>query len=107
MFGFVWLELRQAQEALRDGRLEEALRLLNEPAARNQRGSGALLVQLARAYVERGERLLRRDDVESAWNDLLQAEQLQTAERSPERLRDALTRLGLAEVRGVLLAGDP
>jgi tetratricopeptide (TPR) repeat protein len=107
MFGFVWLELRQVQEALRDGRLEEALRLLNEPAARNQRGSGALLVQLARAFVERGERQLRRDEVESAWNDLLQAEQLQTAERSSERLREALTRLGLAEVRAVLLAGEP
>jgi tetratricopeptide (TPR) repeat protein len=107
MFGFVWLEMRQVQEALRDGRLEEALRLLNEPAARNQRGSGAMLVQLARAFVERGERQLRRDDVDSAWDDLLQAEQLQTAERSSDRLREALTRLGLAEVRGVLLAGEP
>ena len=107
MFGFAWLALRQAQDAIKDGRLEEALRLLDDPSAQTQRGSGALLVQLARAFVERGERYLRRDDAEAAWRDLLQAEQLQTAERSTERLREALARLGLAEVRGILQAGEP
>ncbi len=107
MFGFAWLTLRQAQEAIKDGRLEEALRLLNDPTAQSQRGSGALLVQMARAFVERGERHLRRDDAEAAWRDLLQAEQLQTAERSLDRLREALMRLGLAEVRGMLQAGEP
>jgi hypothetical protein len=106
MFGFAWLALRQARDAIKDGRLEEALRLLSDPSAQTQRGSGALLVQLARAFVERGERHLQRDDAEAAWRDLLQAEQLQTAERSTDRLRDALARLGLAEVRGMLQAGD-
>jgi tetratricopeptide (TPR) repeat protein len=106
MFGFAWLALRQAQDAIKDGRLEEALRLLSDPSAQTQRGSGALLVQLARAFVERGERQLRRDDAEAAWRDLLQAEQLQTAERSTDRLREALARLGLAEVRGMLQAGE-
>src|SRR5690349_7111608 len=107
MFGFVWLAQKQAQDAITAGRLEEALRLLSDPNAQAQRGSGALLVQLARAFVERGERQLRRDDAEAAWRDLLQAEQLQTAERSTERLREALMRLGLAEVRGILQAGEP
>ena len=106
MFGFAWLAVRQAQDALKDGRLEEALRLLTDPSAQAQRGSGALLVQLARALVERGERQLRRDDAEAAWRDLLQAEQLQTAERSPDRLREALTRMGLAEVRGLIQTGE-
>jgi hypothetical protein len=107
MFGFAWLALRQAQDAIKDGRLEEALRLLGDPATQAQRGSGALLVQLARALVERGQRHLRRDDAEAAWRDLVQADQLQTAERSCDRLREALTRLGLAEVRGMLQAGEP
>src|SRR5262249_39334019 len=35
-----------------------------------------------------------------------QAEQLQTAERGTERLRQALTRLGLAQIRALLQAGD-
>ena len=37
MFGFAWLTLRQAQEALKNGRLEEALRLLGQPGVRNHR----------------------------------------------------------------------
>src|SRR5262245_14473753 len=107
MLGFGWLALRQAQDALTGGRLEEARRLLQQPAAQGHRRHGELLHQLARAFVERGERHLRRDDPEAAWSDLLQAEDLQTGERSTERLREALARLGLAEVRALLEAGDP
>jgi hypothetical protein len=106
MLGFGWLTLRQAQEALRSGRLEEAQRLLEQPGVAGQRGAGAALAQLARLYVERGERLLRQDDAEGAWRELLCAEQLQTAERSGERLRQALVRLGLAQVRALLAAGE-
>src|SRR5438270_5067591 len=78
MLGFAWLALRQAQEALRTGRLEEAHRLLNQSAAQGHRRTGELLVGLARGYVARGERRLKHDDAEGAWRDLLQAEQLQT-----------------------------
>src|SRR5205085_519009 len=42
----------------------------------------------------------------NAWNDLLQAEALETGEKTPDRLRQTLTRLGLAELRALLLAGD-
>jgi tetratricopeptide (TPR) repeat protein len=107
MFGFGWLALRQVQEALNDGRLEEAQRLLEQPSVRGHRRHGELLRQLARMYVERAERTLRQDNAEGAWQDLLRAEQLQTAERGPERLRQALTRLGVAQVRALLQTGDP
>jgi hypothetical protein len=106
MFGFAWLTLRQAQEALKTGRLEEALRLLRQPAARNHKRGGELLVALARAFAERGERHLGLDKTEDAWNDLLQAEKLETAEKTPDRLRQSLVRLGLAELRAMLLAGE-
>jgi hypothetical protein len=106
MLGFAWLTIRQAKEALRTGRLEEAQRLLGQPAASGHRGVGELLVQLARGFVERGERRLKNDDAEAAWRDLLQAEGLQTAEKSCDRLRQALTRLGVAEVRALLQAGE-
>jgi tetratricopeptide (TPR) repeat protein len=107
MLGFGWLALRQAQEALRNGRLDEAQRLLSQPAAQGQRGAGDLLARLARAYVERGERQLELDDTEAAWRDLLQAEHLQSAPKATERLRQALGRLGLAEVRALLQVGEP
>jgi tetratricopeptide (TPR) repeat protein len=107
MFGFAWLTLRQAREAIKTGRLDEALRLLRLPTLQNHCRTGELLVRLAAAYVERGERHLKREDVEQAWSDLLLAEGLQTGEKSNDRLRQALTRLGLAELRALILAGDP
>jgi tetratricopeptide (TPR) repeat protein len=107
MFGFAWLAIRQAREALKHGRLDEAHRLLTQPALHEHRALGELLAHLVRSLVERGERHLKLDDVESAWRDLLQAEQVQTAEKSVDRLRRALIRLGLAEVRALLQTGDP
>jgi hypothetical protein len=106
MFGFVWLTIRQAREALKQGRLEEAHRLLTQPALGDHRAISGLLAQLVRGYVERGERQLKQEDGEGAWRDLLQAEQLQTTEKSVDRLRQALIRLGLAEVRALLHAGE-
>jgi len=106
MFGFAWLTLRQAQQALRNGRLEEAQRLLEQPAARSHRKAGELLVDLARAFAERGERNLRKDDTEAAWADLLQAEQLGTAHKASERLRQALTSLALAQLRALIQTAD-
>jgi len=106
MFGFAWLAIRQAREALKQGRLEEAHRLLTQPAIRDHRAVGDLLAQLTRGYIEHGERQLQLDDAEGAWRDLLQAEQLQTAEKGVDRLRQALTRLGIAEVRAVLHTGE-
>ncbi len=107
MPAFAWLAMRQAREALEHGRLDEALRLVNQPNAQDRRGAAALVGNLARAFVERGERALRKDDSDAAWRDLLHAEHLQPREKSAERLRDALTRLGTAEVRALLQAGEP
>jgi tetratricopeptide (TPR) repeat protein len=107
MIGFGWLALRQAQEALKTGRLEEAQHLLSQPIAQGQKRSWELLQQLARAYAERGERHLRQDDPTAAWADLLRAEQAGVTEPVATRLRQALTRLGLAEVRALLEAGEP
>jgi tetratricopeptide (TPR) repeat protein len=106
MFGLARLAIRQAREALKHGRLEEAHRLLTQPAIRDHRAAGEPLAQLVRSYVAHGEHQLQLNDAEGAWRDLLQAEQLQTAEKSVDRLRQALIRLGLAEVRALLQAGE-
>jgi hypothetical protein len=106
MLGFAWLTLRQAQEALKNGRLEEAQRLLGSSSLQGHRRTGDMLVRLARAYGERGERHLRLDDPEGAWRDLLAAEQLDTADKGVDRLRQALTSLGVSEVRALLSAGE-
>ena len=107
MLGFGWLTLKQADEALKNGRLEEAQRLLIQPPALGRRGVAERLGALTRAFVERGERQQRNHDLDAAWRDLIQAEQLLSGDPSPERLRQALLRLGLAEIRALLQAGDP
>jgi tetratricopeptide (TPR) repeat protein len=107
MLGLGWLILRQAQEALKQGRLEEAHRLLNQPTLQGHKRLWELLQQVARAFAERGERQLRRDDAVAAWNDLLLAEQATPGDSAAARLRSALSRLGLAEVRALLEAGEP
>jgi len=56
MIGFAWLTLRQAQEALKNGRLEDAHRLLGQSCAQGHKRSWELLQQVARGFLERGER---------------------------------------------------
>lgn len=107
MLGLGWLALRQAQEALKNGRLEDAHRLLGQSCVQGHKRSYDLLQQLARAFIERGEGHLRQDDPVAAWNDLLLAEQAGASENVTVRLRQTLTRMGLAEVRAQLQAGEP
>jgi len=108
MLGNGWLTIRQAHEALKNGRLEEAHRLLGQSAAQGHKRSWELLHQVALGFVERGERHLRQNELEAAWNDLLLAEQVGLADdNAGVRLRRALSQRGLDEVRVMLQAGDP
>src|ERR1700677_760558 len=74
MLGFGWLTLRQAQEALKGGRLDDAQRLLAEPGVQGNKRTWEVLQLLARAFAERGDKHLHLDDVAGAWADLLKAE---------------------------------
>jgi hypothetical protein len=108
MLGTGWLTIRQAQEALKIGRLEEAQRLLGQSAALGHKRSWDLLQKLAVGFVRRGQRHLQQQDLEGAWNDLLLAEQVGLGDDSAGvHLRQDLTRLGLEEVRTLLAGGDP
>ncbi len=107
MLGFGWLTLKQADEALKNGRLEETQRLLTQPKAQGRKGVAERLAKLARAFVERAERQQRNNNLHAAWHDLILAEQLLSGDTSPERLRQTLIAHGLTEVRTLLQAGDP
>lgn len=107
MLGLGWLTLRQAQEALENGRLDEAYRLLCQPEAQGHKGASPLIRQTAKGFVQRGEQRLRHDDLKAAWNDLLQAEKLGCTDSGASRLRQSLTRLALVEVHKLLDAGEP
>jgi tetratricopeptide (TPR) repeat protein len=107
MLGLGWLALRQAQEALHCGRLEEAQRVLAQPCVQGNKRAWELLHQLAQAFADRGERHLRENDPAVAWSDLLQAEQGDAVAPGVVRLRQALTSRALADLRTLLEAGEP
>jgi hypothetical protein len=107
MTGFGWLTIRQAKEALKNGRPEEAQRLLSQAAADGHQRSWDLLQKTGEAFVARGSRLLAQDNVEAAWNDLLGAEQLGVKTEAANSLRQMLTKAGLDEARDLLDRGEP
>src|SRR5262245_39979726 len=107
MFGSARHILRQADEALKHGRLEEALRLVGLPEVVAHRDAEPLRQRLVKAFVERGERRFGAGESEAAWGDLLKAEQTGSASPDAERLRHALGRRGLDQVRVLLTAGEP
>ncbi len=107
MLGDGWLTLRQAGEALQSGRLEEAHRLLRQPASLGRKGASGLLRELAQAYLKRGESRLRHGDLKAAWEDVVQAERTGACGEEASRLRQALSRRALDEVRQLLNAGEP
>ena len=107
MPGSPWLALKQAREALRNGQPDEAGRLLAPLAADGHRQAVGMVRDVALAHLTRAERHLRGDDAESAWRELVAAEGLNTSEETAVRLRQTLTRLGLAQCRAALEAGQP
>jgi hypothetical protein len=102
-----WLTLRQAREALRAGQPDEARRLCLPLAEAGYRRAIRLSRDIARVYADRGDRHLRADQPHAAWRELLAAEAVNASDRNVVRLRQTLTRLGLAECRAALEAGHP
>lgn len=107
MLDFLWLTIRQAKEALKHGRPEEAQRLLGQPAAQGHKRALELLQQAGQAFLERGRKHLSQENYEQAWNDLLAAEQVGSTGEDGAQLRRALTKRGLTEARGLLEKGEP
>jgi hypothetical protein len=107
MTGFGWLTIRQAKEALKNGRPEEAQRLLSQGAAEGHQRSWELLQKTGEAFVARGVRLLAQENTEGAWNDLLGAEQMGMKSEAAYALRQMLTKAGLEEARELLDRGEP
>ncbi len=107
MLGLGRMVLRQAHEALHQGRLEEVQRLLGQSAVQGHKKLWELQQQLGRAFALRGLNHLRREDRTAAWSDLLLAEQHAPQEPAVVELRETLTRLGMTEIGVLVVAGEP
>src|SRR5436305_1071977 len=66
-----WMVKYQAREALKNGRPEDAHRLYDGLVSSGAGRVWALRGDVIRGYVERAEKALRNDDVESDWKDML------------------------------------
>ncbi len=102
-----WMTLRQAEEALKHGRLDEAWRLASLPEVQGHRRAAEVLKQTGQALLTRAQLHLRHDDPTAAWKDLRLAEAAGKQDKTALALRQELVQRGLTEVRSVLEAGEP
>src|SRR4051794_38708625 len=75
MLGQWRLTLRQAHEAARAGRFDEARALLDRSEVADRRQTSELRQKIGNEMVERGRRALRTGEVRAAWDYLHRAEQ--------------------------------
>lgn len=102
-----WLRIRQAEEALRGGRLQEAVQLLGSDEVRGHKKAEALRSLLSKAYLERAGQHCRHGDWRAAWEDLTAAENCGCHSEPALRLRAEVQRRGLEEARRLLEGRDP
>jgi hypothetical protein len=98
----VWLQMRQASESLRQGRLEEADERLREPLQKGYWRAFRIARKLAHAYAVRAQRALWSGQYTSAWQDLLRAEALHPRNPTLVELREELTQRELRRFRAML-----
>jgi len=72
----LFLRMKQAETALKDGRLDEAYELLGESDVRDHRRGQELTGQLVQALLDRGKAHLENDRPEQAHADAAKAQQL-------------------------------
>lgn len=102
-----WLMLRQVEEAIRGGRLQEASHLLEQPEVQGHRKAERLCTALGLAYLERAARRFRQGDWRAAWDDLTEAERRGCHSEKCLRLKAQIQQAALEEVRRMLEAREP
>jgi len=107
MFAQWRLTLRQAEEAVRADRFEEALELARRPEVADHCQAGQLRNRIALQLVERAREHMRQGHSHAAWHDLRQAELAGAPTPKVVQVRGELTERGAAEIRAALDAGDP
>jgi FHA domain len=101
------LKLREAEEALRSGQLEEAGRLLRTAGLNEFLPGKRLMEKVAEQIAQRAQRRVAVGQTLDGWRDLETAAQLGANASLVDGLRQRFVRQGLAEVEAYLAAGDP
>ena len=101
------IKLREAQTALRSGRLDEAGRLLRQSDLHEYQPAQKLSAQVARGMVRRGRQHLAQCDTSAGWHDLELANGLVGETDEVTKLRVQLVERAVAEIERYLSADDP
>jgi len=101
------IKLREAGEALRQGRLEEATRLLSEQGLMEFLPAKQLMARIAQQMAHRAEQRFAAGATVGGWRDLEEAERLGAGDHAVARLKQQFIDGGLGEAESYLKAGDP
>jgi hypothetical protein len=107
MLGQWRVTLRQAEEAARSGRIEEALGLLARPELAEHRQGLQLAAKLSRDLLDRGKRRAAAEDLAGAMDDFDLAERHGAAPDLLAAARLTVAERADGELRRSLEAGDP
>lgn len=100
------LKLREAEEAFKRGRLEEASQLLCQGDLREFLPAKRLLAQVAGKLAERGKQRADLGETSAGWRDLEQAAMFGADSSTVGAFKTQIAGEALAEVEQYLLAGD-
>lgn len=100
------IKLREVEEALKGGRLDDASRLLLEADLRQYQPAQRLLADLSTKMLERGRTRVEKGESSAGWHDLAAAEKLGADAVAATSLRQRLVQTALSEAEQLLAAGS-
>lgn len=107
MFQAWRMKIKEAEAALRGGRLDEASRLLDQGNLREFSPARQLSAQVAARLIERAKGLAAAGHTSAGWRDLASAASLEGETERLCQARDVLAASALAEVERYLAADEP
>jgi len=100
------LKLREAEEALKDGLLDEAGELVSDDELQQYLPAKRLLGRVVGQLAKRGRARVAQGETSAAWKDLETAMRLRTEDKQVDLLRQELVKAVLTEAEAFLAAGE-
>ncbi len=100
------LKLREAEQALKDGRLDEAGERISDAELQQYLPAKRLLGRVARQIAKRGRARVAQGETSAAWKDWETAMRLQAEDKQVDVLRQELIEAVLIEAETFLAAGE-
>ena len=100
------LKLREAEEALKSGRLDEAGKLVSDMELQQYLPTKRLMSRIVGQLAKRGQQRVAHGDTAAGWKDLDTAMRLQTEDKQVDVLKQELIKAVIDEAETLLAAGE-